>query len=185
MYFGLIPPETVSDEMYDGPGSTSMYDAAEDWQALADDLDTAATGFDGVFWALQRNWIGPAATRMTAAASPYAQWLWAASRHVNRTAEQTKLLAQAYDTAFDMTVPPDAIAWNQTRFEEASADNVLGLRSAEIADLEWEYQEYWIQDAEAMETYAATALAALSEVAPFAEAPQITNEAGLFWPAAV
>ncbi|ALL56303.1 PPE family protein [Mycobacterium haemophilum] len=176
MYFGALPPEVNSANMYAGAGADSMYAAANDWQDLASELNIAATGFDGVFCALQREWLGPTAIRMAEAALPYKWWLWAVWRHVIVSAKQTLILAEAYEAAFEMTVPPEYIAWNRAELQTLIADNAFGQNVAAIAGLEEQYDEFWAQDVEAMDTYATRALDALSAVTPFKTAPQITGE---------
>ena len=45
MDFGFFPPEINSGRMYSGPGSGPMLAAAQAWATLADELYTAASGY--------------------------------------------------------------------------------------------------------------------------------------------
>lgn len=71
------------------------------------------------------------------------------------------------------------IAENRAELMILIATNVLGQNTAAIAANEAEYSEMWAQDAAAMYGYAASAAVATETLAPFEDAPEITNAGGL------
>ena len=71
MDFGFYPPEINSGRMYSGPGSGPMLAAAQAWAALADELYTAASGYQSVVSELTPAWSGPSSASMSAAAASY------------------------------------------------------------------------------------------------------------------
>ena len=67
--FGALPPEINSGRMYAGPGAGSMLAAAAAWQALAEELTSAASGYGSVVSTLTGgSWAGPSSISMAAAA---------------------------------------------------------------------------------------------------------------------
>ncbi len=58
MDFGFYPPEINSGRMYSGPGSGPMLAAAQAWVALADELYTAAGGYQSVVSELTSGLVG-------------------------------------------------------------------------------------------------------------------------------
>ncbi|HEY2089851.1 MAG TPA: PPE domain-containing protein, partial [Mycobacterium sp.] len=75
MDFGFYPPEINSGRMYSGPGSGPLLAAAQAWVALADELYTAASGYQSVVSELSPAWSGPSSTAMNAAAASFVEWL--------------------------------------------------------------------------------------------------------------
>ncbi|OBF61618.1 hypothetical protein A5753_16635 [Mycobacterium sp. 852002-51971_SCH5477799-a] len=179
MNFAFQPPEITSGQMYLGPGAGPMLTAAAAWDALAAELQSAASSYHSIVEGLGNEaWAGPSAAAMAAAAAPYAAWLSATSAQAKNAGVQATAAAGAYETAFAAVVPPAEIATNRMRLAMLSATNVFGQNTAAIAVTEAEYGEMWAQDATAMFGYA-TASAAATRLAPFAEPPQTTNATGI------
>jgi PPE-repeat protein len=65
--FGLLPPEVNSGLMYAGPGVGPMLAAAAGWDAVAAQLESAASGYSSEISGLTGRWFGPSSTRMAAA----------------------------------------------------------------------------------------------------------------------
>ena len=79
--FGAFPPEFNSGRMYSGPGPGPMLAAAEAWDSLASDLSFASTGYGSTLSELTSGaWTGPTSSAMTAAVTPYVDWLSATAR---------------------------------------------------------------------------------------------------------
>ncbi|OBH30041.1 hypothetical protein A5692_20030 [Mycobacterium sp. E342] len=163
--------------MYAGPGSGPMLAAAAAWDALAAQLESAASGYSAEVSGLTGRWFGPSATGMAAAATPFVAWLQASGIAAARTAAQAYEAAAAYEAAFAMTVPPPVIAANRAQLMALIATNFLGQNTPAIAATEAQYMEMWAQDATAMYAYAA-ASAPASTLTPIHEPPQTTNESG-------
>jgi PPE-repeat protein len=178
MDFGIYPPEINSGRMYTGPGSGPMMAAAQAWGSLADELYTAASGYQSVVSELTDGvWSGPSSSAMGAAAGSYIEWLSATAAQAEQTAAQARAAAAAYEAAFAMTVPPPEIAANRSLLAVLVATNFLGINTPAIAATEAQYAEMWAQDAVAMYVYAGSSAAA-TVLTPFSSPHQNTDPGG-------
>jgi PPE-repeat protein len=175
MDFGFYPPEINSGRMYSGPGSGPMLAAAQAWMALADELYTAATGYQSVVSELTSGaWSGPSSESMSAAAASFVEWLSATAAQAEESATQAHAAAAGYETAFAMTVPPPVIVANRSLLAALVATNFFGQNTPAIAATEIQYAEMWAQDAVAMYGYAASSASATA-LSPFQEPQQNTS----------
>ena len=178
MDFGIYPPEVNSLRMYTGPGAAPMLTAAQAWQGLAAELQSAASSYQSVVSSLTAGqWLGPASASMAAAAASYVTWLNATAAQAEETAAQAKAAAAAYQTAFTSTVAPQVVAVNRSRLTTLLATNLFGRNTQAIAANEAQYSEMWAQDSAAMYGYAASSASATS-LAPFNPPQQTTNPGG-------
>ncbi|BAX93716.1 PPE family protein [Mycobacterium shigaense] len=177
MDFGLLPPEVNSARIYAGPGSAPLLAAAAGWDAVAAQLESAATGSSSEISGLTSRWFGPSSMRMAAAAARHLAWLQSTAAQAAQTAAQAYSAAAAYDAAFAMTVPPPVIAANRALLMSLIATNFFGQNTHAIAATEAQYMAMWVQDAATMYTYAVDSAAA-STLQPFDEPQQTTNESG-------
>jgi len=176
--FGALPPEINSGRMYVGAGSGPLLAAAAAWDELAAELQSTAASYGSTIEGLTVGpWTGPSSIAMAAAAAPYVTWMSATGAQAEQAATQAKLAAGAYETAFAATVPPPVIATNRALLATLIATNFLGQNTAAIAATEAQYMEMWAQDAGAMYAYAG-ASATASQLTPFSEPPQTTNNSG-------
>jgi PPE-repeat protein len=176
--FGLLPPEVNSGRMYSGPGPGPLLAASEAWDSLAAELGFAASGYGAALTELTSNsWVGPTSTAMTAAVTPYIDWLTSTGAQAEETANHARAAVAAYEAAFAMTVPPPAIAANRALLAALVATNFLGQNTPAIMMTEALYVEMWAQDAAAMYGYAGASQVAV-QVTPFVEPPQTTNPDG-------
>ncbi len=167
MDFGFYPPEINSGRMYSGPGSGPMMAAAQAWTALADELYTAASGYQSVVSELASGaWSGPSSASMSTAAGSFVEWLSATAAQAEESATQAQAAAAGYETAFAMTVPPPVIAANRSLLAALVATNFFGQNTPAIAATEIHYAEMWAQDAVAMYGYAASSASATT-LSPF------------------
>ncbi|WP_343576503.1 PPE family protein [Mycobacterium sp.] len=178
MDFGIYPPEINSGRMYTGPGSGPMLAASQAWNSLADELYTAAGGYQSAVAELtSRAWSGPSSASMSAAAGSYVAWLSASAAQAEETAAQARAAASAYETAFAMTVPPPVIVANRSLLAALVATNFLGQNTPAIAATEAQYAEMWAQDAVAMYGYAGSSATATA-LTPFSSPQQSTTPGG-------
>jgi len=176
--FAALPPEVNSARIYAGAGSGSLVSAAAGWEQLATELTSAASSYQSVISELTSgSWLGPSSTAAAAAAAPYVEWINTTATQAQQTASQARSAAAAYETAFSATVPPALIATNRATLAQLVASNVVGQNTAAIAANEAQYGQFWAQDAAAMYSYSA-ASAAATQLTPFSDAPQTTNQAG-------
>jgi PPE-repeat protein len=161
--------------MYVGAGSGPLLAAAAAWDELAADLQSTAALYGSTIQGLTVGpWTGPSSIAMAAAAAPYVAWMSTTGAQAEQAATQAKLAAGAYETAFAATVPPPVIATNRALLAALIATNFLGQNTPAIAATEAHYMEMWAQDAGAMYAYAG-ASATASQLTPFTEPPQTTN----------
>ncbi|GLB98024.1 PPE family protein, SVP subgroup [Mycobacterium kiyosense] len=178
MDFGSYPPEVNSARMYTGAGSGPLLAAAEAWDVLAADLQSAANSYQAVVSGLTAGpWLGPASASMSAAAASYAAWMRITAAQAEETGAQAKSAAGAYQTAFSATVPPTMVAANRSQLMTLVATNVFGRNTQAIAATEAQYGEMWAQDLAAMYGYAASSASATA-LTPFYPPPQTTNPGG-------
>jgi PPE-repeat protein len=179
MDFGLLPPEINSARMYAGPGPAAMLAAAVAWDALAEELYSAASSYCSVVSELTSGaWQGPASASMMAAATPYVGWMSATAAEAEQTANQVRAAAAAFEAAFAATVPPPMIAANRSLLMALVATNFLGQNTPAIAATETQYAEMWAQDAATMYSYAGTSATA-TQLTPFTSPLPIASEGGL------
>ncbi|UMB72275.1 PPE family protein [Mycobacterium paraterrae] len=179
MDFAALPPEINSGRMYAGPGPGTMLAAATAWQSLAEELSSVAAAYGSILSTLTSGpWTGASSTAMAAAAAPYVTWLSATGDQAQQAATQATAAVSAYETAYAATVPPPLIAANRSLLAALVATNILGQNTPAIMATEALYAEMWAQDASAMYGYAA-ASATASQVTPFTNPPQTTNQGGL------
>jgi PPE-repeat protein len=94
--FGLLPPEVNSGRMYSGPGPGPLLAAAEAWDSLASDLGFASTGYSSTLSELTSgSWTGPTSSAMTAAVTPYVDWLSTTAAQAEETANQARAAVAA------------------------------------------------------------------------------------------
>ncbi len=98
-------------------------------------------------------------------------------RQAEQTANQAKVAAAAYETAFAETVPPPVIAANRSLLMALVATNIFGQNTPAIATTEAQYGEMWAQDAAAMYGYAGSSAFATA-LTPFTSPQQSTNQDG-------
>lgn len=175
--FGMLPPEINSGRMYTGPGSGPMLAAASAWDDVAAELHLTAASYASVVSGLTVSWRGAAAATMAAAAAPYTAWISATAGRAERTADQARAAAAAYETAFAATVPPAVIGANRMQLQALIATNFFGQNTPAIMATQAEYIEMWAQDVAAMYGYAGSSATA-ARVAPFVSPPQAANPVG-------
>jgi PPE-repeat protein len=177
--FGALPPEINSSRIYLGPGSGSMMAAAAAWDGLAAELGSTATGYTSVITELTGSpWLGPASRSMVSAVTPYIAWISTAAALAEQSGNQARAAAAAFEAAFAQTVPPPVIAANRALLLTLIATNFFGQNTPAIAATEAQYAEMWAQDAVAMYGYASSSASA-TQLVPFAEPAQSTDQAGL------
>lgn len=175
MDFAALPPEVNSARMYAGPGAGPILAAATAWDELSAELQSTSASYGSVISELTGGpWTGPSSAAMSAAATPYLEWMNTTAAQAEQTATQAKAAAAAYESAFAMTVPPPVIAANRSLLATLIATNIIGQNTMAIAAAEGAYAEMWAQDAAAMYGYAG-ASAAASTLTPFAAPPETTN----------
>lgn len=175
MFYAALPPEINSGRIYAGPGSGPMRAAAAAWETLGGELQSLLAGYSSAISTLTSGpWIGPSSLAMTTAVTPFLSWLHTVAAQATHTATQAGAAASAYDTALAAHVPPEVIAANRSQLAALVASNLFGHNTAAIAATEAHYLDMWTQDAQAMDSYAASSATAATLTA-FTTPPQTTN----------
>jgi len=105
--FAARTPDMNSAMIYSGPGATSWTTAASAWNALAAELNSAATGYENVVAQLSgEDWQGNASTSMAASVAPYVAWMKTTAAQAEETAGKLNAAAMAYEQTFASVVPP-------------------------------------------------------------------------------
>jgi PPE-repeat protein len=116
MDYAFLPPEINSTRMYTGPASGSFLAAAGSWDSLSAELGITAQTYKSVVSGLTGlQGLGPASASMAAAATPYVQWLTTTAAQAQQTATQAMAAVAAFETAFAMTVAPEAVFANRAQ----------------------------------------------------------------------
>lgn len=152
MDFATLPPEINSELMYSGPGAGSMQEAAIAWGQLAARLYAAADDYRAALATVVAGHGG--STAMTEAAAPYVDWVEAVAARSELAGIQLAAAISAHQAALTAMVPPPLIAANRALRRSLARQNCLAQTSLAIADLDAEYEQIWIRDADAMYTYA-------------------------------
>ena len=159
--------------MFAGPGAGPLLLAAAAWDALAEELASAAASFGNVTSELvTSSWLGPSARAMLAVATQYAAWLSAAAMQATGAAGQAKAVAGAFEAALAAAVQPAVVAANRGLAQVLAATNWLGQNAPAIADIEAAYEQMWALDVAAMSGYHADASAIAQALAPWEQALQ-------------
>ncbi|BCI90395.1 hypothetical protein NIIDMKKI_56010 [Mycobacterium kansasii] len=165
--FGFAP-EINSAQIYAGPGSAPMLQAAASWQRLADELTSAAASFESVTEALVGDsWQGWAAAAMASAAAPYASWLNAAAAGAQSASVQAGTAATVFEDALAAIVHPAVVATNRNQLVMLAMSNLFGLNAPAIAATEAHYEQMWAQDVAALSGYHAGVSTVAAQLAPW------------------
>jgi PPE-repeat protein len=165
MSFARVPPEINSGRMYYGPGSATMVAAATAWDQLAANLYETAASCRAATSKLAAE-SGPAAIATGRAIASYLGWLDTAATKAAHAATQATSAATAYESALAALVPPEVINANRAQLSSLATTNCVGQVGPIIADVDAEYEQMWVNDAEAMYAYA-RACADASALTPF------------------
>lgn len=166
MCFAKVPPEVNSGRLIYGPGSDSMARAAKSWDELAAALRATAACYDAVIAGLAGGWPAPITLAIGSALAPYVAWLTTGASHAAQAATQLAAAVSAHEAAVSAMVPIDRVASNRMWLVSLAATNALAQTSPAIAQIEHEYHQMWVHDAETMYAYA-RASAKASVLAPF------------------
>lgn len=181
--YEALAPDFNSVNIVSGPGDQPLSGAANAWRALAAETNRTAASFGRMLRGLLEEWSGPSATRMFQAAAPFYMWLLEFSQQTSHTADQVSLVVRAYLDTRGLMVDPQVIFNNRWLAHQLTTINTLRQYDQAIAALEREYQEYWVQDVEAMRCYDVDVSHALDELPRWTRPPRVAAAAGAVQPA--
>lgn len=173
--FAALPPEVISGQIYSGPGSGSLVNASQAWEAIAADLEQAAMGYRNQLLGLAEAWQGPSAAAMQTAMVPLVAWTTATSEQARQASVASASAAAAFEAVFAEVAPPPLIAANRAQLASLIATNILGQNAPAIAATEALYAQMWAQDVAAMVSYEVSSLGSINQLTPFSPSPQVAN----------
>ncbi len=178
MSFSVLPPEVNSARMFAGPGADPLLAAAEAWDGIGAELNSAARTFSSVTSDLAvEAWQGPASALMTKAAGPYAGWLSGAAAQAEESASQARAAAAAFEAARAAVVDPGLVTANRGRLVSLVLSNLFGQNAPAIAAAEAEYEQMWAHDVAVMSGYHINASATVAQLGQWG--PALENLPGL------
>jgi triacylglycerol lipase len=171
MSFSVLPPELNSALMFAGPGSAPWLAAAEAWDGIGAELNSAAGTFSSVTSDLAvEAWQGPASVLMTDATGPYAGWLSRTAAQAAESASQVRAAAAAFEAARAAVVHPGLVTANRGQLVSLVRSNLFGQNAPAIASAEAEYEQMWAQDVAVMSGYHTNVSAAVAQLASWEHA---------------
>jgi hypothetical protein len=149
--------------------------AADAWDQVAVQLESAAASYNATVAELMSVWQGRSSESMATAVAPYIRWMHTTAGQAERTAAQARAAAAAFEQAHASVVQPEVVEANRAQLASLVATNYLGVNVPAIAATEAEYGRMWAHDSAVMFEYAA-ASAEASKLTPFTDpATMLTN----------
>ncbi|CCK59220.1 PPE family protein [Mycobacterium canetti] len=176
MDFTIFPPEFNSLNIQGS--ARPLLVAANAWKNLSNELSYAASRFESEINGLITSWRGPSSTIMAAAVAPFQAWIVTTASLAELVADHISVVAGAYEAAHAAHVPLPVIETNRLTRLALATTNIFGIHTPTIFALDALYAEYWSQDGEAMNLYAAMAAAA-ARLTPFSPPAPIANPGAL------
>lgn len=146
-----------------GPNSMSTVDAA--WSQLGETLEKLKSTYDKITAELRESCSG--APGMAAQITSHTNWMSETSITARHTADLLLRMSNAHRKVRDDTAAPSDIRENRSRLESFKRSNPTGTQSVEIAELEWQYQQWQTQNIAAMVTYGRITTFTVSELLSF------------------
>lgn len=182
MHFEAYPPEVNSANIYAGPGPDSMLAAARAWRSLDVEMTAVQRSFNRTLLSLMDAWAGPVVMQLIEAAKPFVRWLTDLCVQLSEVERQIHEIVRAYEWAHHDMVPLAQIYNNRAERQILIDNNALGQFTAQIADLDQEYDDFWDEDGEVMRDYRLRVSDALSKLTPWKAPPPIAHSTVLVAP---
>ncbi|MFW3113118.1 PPE family protein [Mycobacterium haemophilum DSM 44634] len=179
MYGEYGSPEKISRDTCNGDGTASMQRTAAAWDSLAAKMAALEESFMAVLEGLQQQWSGPVMMQVVEAARPFVGWLTDLCVQLSEPKRQIEVIERAYLYARSRVVPLQAIQANRSRRLMLRYNNALWKDNADIAQLDWEYEDFWARNVDVMLEYERAVREAWSKLTPWQSPPPIVNNTGL------
>ena len=169
-----LAPEINSDNIYNGNGPASLENAIEAWERLCSRMEYAFQKLEEALTELQAKWSGPAAAQMAAAAAEYLDWAHTFAEDLNCTHKQVDSLPSEFWSTRNKMASPADIDKNRRKAKEAAESCDPGAAQKK-AQLESEYQQFYIMGVTAMQFYDRTVNSLLAALPSWEEPPLPPN----------
>lgn len=175
----MLPGEELADQLYDGPGSSSIRHLSRDWFLHGSDLTGFADATRAVAAAIDVHWFDGEHNAANNVRS-HGRWLDSAAAWAQRLGVGAEGVAHAYDTAIFHCPPPRQFraAKDNVRYQVQRNRETFGLNTAEVAKAKAEYARLQARAVEAMTAYHESATGALNGIGdPIVPPPLIGKRA--------
>jgi PPE-repeat protein len=157
--------ETISSELWSGPGASSFYAASAALTNVVAQISGILDGQQANAGALLAAWASPTGERAVSANTPYGAWLSQTATQIGTAATQIQATGAAFDSAKAMTPTPAQFAANNLQYAVLVATNILGQNTPLIIANRLEYMMYTALAVTAMANYTAESAVAAGALA--------------------
>ncbi|MCX2931708.1 PPE domain-containing protein [Mycobacterium sp. CVI_P3] len=178
MYWGISPEVNAFRLTMAGAGPTAHVPQVTAFETAAITHTQQATQMAATAAATAASFVGAGGQSMMQCAAVQSTWMSAAGAFAQKTAGTIGAGINAYGSAVAATIPVPTVVANRVREATLQATNIIGQNAIPIAESNFEYGEFWAQNAGAMMGYL-TAITGLvgSLVAPLPVLPGAANPA--------
>lgn len=149
MHHRDLPPETISDDIRNGDGLQSLFEARGEWSEVANRTFSAASRFKSCLTKIEDAWEGQTATQLTAELKSFGQWLTDFKEQVHQAGIAIDRIGRAFHDVKGAVADPDDIRRNRQQRAQAERD----CDAVKIAELDVKYDEFLVKDIAAMDVY--------------------------------
>ncbi|HME48072.1 PPE domain-containing protein [Mycobacterium sp.] len=179
MYWG-IPPETNDFRLRTGPGAAAVIPHILAYEEASAVHLEQAQQMVATTMATNSSWIGAGDMAMNETSLPMAAYIDVVGAHAQTAAQTINAAGQAHSGAVASSIPYPTVIANRVRETALESTNVIGQNSPAIAEANFEYGEYWAQNAGAMMGYLSAAVPLIQALSvPLAPSPLGANPAGM------
>ena len=178
MYWGITPEVNAFRLTMAGAGPTAHVPQVTAFEAAAITHTQQATQMAATAAATAASFVGAGGQSMMQCATVQSTWMTTAGAFAQKSAGTIGAGINAYGSAVAATIPVPTVVANRVREATLQATNIIGQNSPAIAESNFEYGEFWAQNAGAMMGYL-TAITGLvgSLAAPLPVLPGAANPA--------
>jgi PPE-repeat protein len=178
MYWGITPEVNAFRLTMAGAGPTAHVPQVTAFETAAITHTQQATQMAATAAATAASFVGAGGQSMMQCAAVQSTWMTTAGAFAQKSAGTIGAGINAYGSAVAATIPVPTVVANRVRETTLQATNIIGQNSPAIAESNFEYGEFWAQNAGAMMGYL-TAITGLmgSLAAPLPVLPGAANPA--------
>ncbi len=147
-----LPGEAHSRALYGGPGSSSVYQFAQQWSRHGDQLSTLADTLNNTAEAIDQHW-DRGQQQAGANTVRHASWVAEMSQHARSLAGYARIVAESFDRAKADTPSPEEFGQTRTKLTNAM-QHYAATKGANATEVQQLTQQYADQQAQA--THAVT-----------------------------